>query len=169
MQTKTPQRRPSLLGLGSAGTLLCGKGLHRLIGQLCSILAPVAVRFCTGIRALPGHICSLQPLEGNPCATMGIFVSERVPRTAWLPGMGKPCFPLVSGCHQIRLLGSDTSGDPVAPVSVICSELTGCRHPVTVTGWAPKKDGLHTPGTHTDCLLDMGCLEEWGSPGSYLL
>lgn len=53
-------------------------------------------------------------------------------------------------------------------MSVICSELTGCRHPVTVTGWAPKEDGPHIPGTHTDCLLDVGSLKEWGPPGSYI-
>lgn len=70
VQTKTPWRSPGP-GLGSAGTRLPGKGLHRHIGRVCSIGwcwdAPALV-----LELCPHVFCSFQSRERGK----GAFSSE---------------------------------------------------------------------------------------------
>lgn len=93
-------------GLGSAGTPLRGKGLHRHIGRLCSISLH---RCCcnasgTGAGALPACVAPFGLQKGTQVSSLGkkgIFASER-----GQPGSQEwqsQCrgLPLVSGCHQM--------------------------------------------------------------------
>lgn len=86
VQTKTPRRSP---GLGSAGTRLPGKGLHRHIGQVCSIgwrwdaPAPV-LELCLHV------FCSFQSRERGkgpspPSHSVPLVVTKRDPVSSDTP------------------------------------------------------------------------------------